>query len=99
MMLVLKAEESMLSDEPTMTQQVYARGGTPSAGRRALGHHGRAAVGSSGDPGHSRPIAVHERVPMRPNGSSAVVAALIASLDGLLLTQSRIAMNDIYVTF
>jgi dolichyl-phosphate-mannose--protein O-mannosyl transferase len=33
------------------------------------------------------------------NEKMALVAAGIASLDGLLLTQSRIAMNDIYVTF
>lgn len=31
--------------------------------------------------------------------SVSLLAALIASLDGLLLTQSRIAMNDIHVTF
>ncbi len=29
----------------------------------------------------------------------ALTAALLASLDGLLLTQSRVAMNDIHVTF
>ncbi|MCB9801762.1 MAG: phospholipid carrier-dependent glycosyltransferase [Pseudomonadales bacterium] len=31
--------------------------------------------------------------------SVSVLAGLLASLDGLLLTQSRIAMNDIHVTF
>ncbi|MBP7768562.1 phospholipid carrier-dependent glycosyltransferase [Candidatus Woesebacteria bacterium] len=33
------------------------------------------------------------------NHSIALTSALIASLDGLLLVQSRIAMNDIHVTF
>lgn len=33
------------------------------------------------------------------NESIALLAALFASLDGLILTQSRIAMNDIHVTF
>ncbi|PIR63007.1 MAG: dolichyl-phosphate-mannose--protein mannosyltransferase [Candidatus Pacebacteria bacterium CG10_big_fil_rev_8_21_14_0_10_42_12] len=33
------------------------------------------------------------------NKSLALLAGLIASLDGLLLVQSRIAMNDIHVTF
>ena len=33
------------------------------------------------------------------NKNLSLLAALLASLDGLLLTQSRIAMNDIHVTF
>jgi len=33
------------------------------------------------------------------NKALALLAALLASFDGLLLTQSRIAMNDIHVTF
>lgn len=33
------------------------------------------------------------------NNSLALLASLLASLDGLLLVQSRIAMNDIHVTF
>lgn len=33
------------------------------------------------------------------NEAIGVLAAFLASLDGLLLTQSRIAMNDIHVTF
>jgi dolichyl-phosphate-mannose--protein O-mannosyl transferase len=33
------------------------------------------------------------------NRALALLAALLASLDGLLLSQSRIGMNDIYVTF
>lgn len=41
----------------------------------------------------------HLTLTLFKNKAQAVGAALLASLDGLLLVQSRIAMNDIFVTF
>ena len=44
-------------------------------------------------------ITYHLAYRLFKNSAIALLSAAIASLDGLLLTQSRIAMNDIHVTF